>query len=72
MSMGIPIGKSGKKTGDAVRAKLMKLHNPEQLDWSRNDADLARENGMSRERLRQLRNKLGMPESQNKHKRSLP
>lgn len=37
------------------------------VDWSKTDSELAREHGLSRERFRQVRKKLGKPDADYKH-----
>lgn len=62
MKLGIPIGKGGKKTGDALRNVLTKVKSdPETWDWTQRDVDLAKEHGVCRERVRQFRRSLGKP-----------
>lgn len=69
MHLGIPIGKGGKKTGDALRNVLTKVKSaPETWDWKQRDVDLAKEHGVCRERVRQYRRSLGKPNSDFHHK----
>jgi DNA-binding CsgD family transcriptional regulator len=62
MSLNIPPGAIGKQSGPTAIARLTKV-DKHSIDWTINDATIARTHGISRERARQLRKELNAPKS---------
>ena len=55
--------KRGRKKG-TENPTIRKIHDVSAIDWSLRDVDIAKQRGVSRERIRQIRLSLGIPKHQ--------
>jgi len=67
LKLGLPKGDGGDRRYAVETYDGRRKIDPAELDWSRIDAELAREHGVTRERIRQLRKEVCLPSS-----RSIP